>query len=83
MLQALVIQRDPERAESEVMTWKDILLVTPKHEVWQAWNEAAIYKHCQETKERIYKWSAEDIVKGKPLTPAEKYALALWGNQKW
>lgn len=56
--------------------WNDTPLVTPRHAVRIQWNEAAIRKHCQDTKGRLFVCPAEDRIKNRHLTLAERYGVA-------
>jgi hypothetical protein len=56
--------------------WNDAPLVTPRHAVRTQWNEAAIRKHCQETERRLFICPAEDRIKNRRLTLAERYGVA-------
>jgi hypothetical protein len=39
--------------------------------------EVAIQKHCQETGHQLFVCTAEDTLKGEPLTLQERYAVAM------
>jgi hypothetical protein len=58
--------------------WRKASLVTPRHGVRRAWNDAAIAKtgHC------MFIYRAEDSIKGRPLTLPEQYGLALRSSQR-
>lgn len=77
MLKSLVIgnpQSVPVDFHSQ--PWSDAPLVTPRHAVRKRWNEAAARKWCEESGQRLFVCTAEDTIGGRPLTLAEKYALA-------
>ncbi|KIK29096.1 hypothetical protein PISMIDRAFT_89774 [Pisolithus microcarpus 441] len=57
--------------------WSDACLVTPQHAVRHQWNDAATCKHAHVTGALVYKCTAEDTVRGAPLTLQERYAFAL------
>jgi hypothetical protein len=83
MLKRLVISHpDCPAADYENDYWGQASLVTPRHGVRRAWNEAALSKHCRRLQERIYIIQAEDRIKGRPLTLAEKYGVALRGSER-
>jgi hypothetical protein len=42
--------------------WNAASLVTPRHSVRQQWNEAALQKHCRETKRQLFICPAEDRI---------------------
>ncbi len=83
MLRRLVIGH-PECPTTDVNDgeWKKAALVTPRHGVRRAWNDAALRKHCQETGQRLYVCWATDTIKGRDLTLAEEYGLALCNSQR-
>lgn len=62
--------------------WKKAALVTSRHGVRRAWNDTALRKHCKETGHRIYICHSDDTIKGRPLTLAEEYGMALRSSQK-
>ena len=55
--------------------WNTASLVTPRHAVRTQWNEAAIRKHCYDTKQRLFICPAEDRINGRQLTLAERYGV--------
>ena len=48
----------------------------PRHSVRQQWNEAALRKHCRETKRQLFICPAEDRINNRQLTLAERYGVA-------
>ncbi|KAF8998626.1 hypothetical protein BDZ89DRAFT_1083126 [Hymenopellis radicata] len=83
MLRRLVIGH-PECPTTDVNDgeWKKAALVTPRHGVRRAWNDAALRKQCQETGQRLYVCRATDAINGRDLTLAEEYGLALRNSQR-
>ncbi|KAG1836487.1 hypothetical protein F4604DRAFT_1519928, partial [Suillus subluteus] len=57
--------------------WNDAALVTLQHAVQKVWNEAALRKHCQETRNILFICTAEDSIKGKGLTLPECYTVTM------
>jgi hypothetical protein len=57
--------------------WQDMRLVTPRHAVRRHWNEAAIREHCFKKKKTLIVCPAQDLCRGRPLTIAERYGLAI------
>ena len=55
--------------------WKDARLVTSRHAVHIQWNSAAIRKHCAQSNRRLFVFSAEDTVGGRPVTNDEKISI--------
>ena len=55
--------------------WNTASLVTPRHAVRTQWNEAAIRKHCYDTKQRLFICPAEDRINGRQLMLAERYGV--------
>ncbi|KAK7031187.1 hypothetical protein VNI00_013603 [Paramarasmius palmivorus] len=62
--------------------WTKAALVTPRHGVRRVWNEAVLYKHYEETKQRIFTCPAEDIIKSHSLSLPERYGLALRSSNR-
>jgi hypothetical protein len=60
--------------------WDSVALVTPRHAVRKSWNEAALRRHCRNTGVRLYVCPAEDKIKGRDLSLAERYGLAARGS---
>jgi len=60
--------------------WNSVALVTPRHAVRKLWNEAALRRHCRNSGGRLYICPADDKIKGRPLTLAERYGLAARGS---
>ena len=58
--------------------WNSASLVTPRHAVWRLWNEAAVPKKCRDSEsgEHIYICTAEDHIRNRELTLAERYNVA-------
>jgi hypothetical protein len=81
MLRKLIVT-NPSCSDTDFSTlpWADALLVTPRHAVRRLWNDAALKKHGGQLHSMIFKCSAEDTIKGEPLTLAERYALAMRGS---
>lgn len=57
--------------------WSDVSLVTPQHGVRRAWNVFALQKHAQRSRTATIRCTAEDTIKGQPLSLSERYAMAL------
>ena len=57
--------------------WDSASLVTPRHAVREAWNDAALLKHCQKQKKQVFVCPAEDMIQGRSLSPQEKLATSL------
>ena len=76
IIKGLVID-DPRcpRTDFNSSPWKDARLVTPRHAVRIQWNSAAIRKYCARSSRRLYVFSAEDTVCGRPVTNDEKIAI--------
>lgn len=55
-------------------------LVTPRHGVRGQWNDAAVRKHAHVTGQQVYVCTAQDTVRGDPLTLEERYAFASRGS---
>jgi PIF1-like helicase len=71
----VISQRNGPTINFNSPPWNDASLVTPRHGVRNVWNEAASRKWCQLSGERLYICDADDTIKGRHLTMAEKYAL--------
>ncbi|KAI5983647.1 hypothetical protein EDD15DRAFT_2109312, partial [Pisolithus albus] len=56
--------------------WTDVSLVTPRHGVRRVWNDFALRKHACTCDGQLVHWSAEDTIKGRSLSTAERYAVA-------
>ena len=56
--------------------WSDAALITPRHAVRSQWNEAAVRKMCAYSQQRLFVCVAHDTIKGKPLSLAQRFALA-------
>ena len=63
--------------DTNATDWSNASLVTPRHGVRRAWNEAALHKYCEENEGRMYICPARDTIKKRPLSLAERYGLAL------
>ena len=66
MLRKLILS--PERSnipDFSVGEWKDVTLITPRHSVREAWNTAALQKHCSETGKTLFICPAEDNIGGR------------------
>ena len=50
-------------------------LVTPRHSVRQPWNAATVRKWCEEKGERLYVITADDSIRGRPLSIRERYGV--------
>ena len=73
MLRTLIIgqpQHIPEELSS--VHWRNAPLITPRHAVRERWNSLAVRKEC-----KLYVVVAQDTIRGRPLTLAERYALAV------
>ena len=77
MLRTLVLT-NPKCVETDFSSepWNSASLVTPRHGVRRLWNEAALQKHGDHAHHVIFQCHAEDTIKGRPLTLAERYAAA-------
>lgn len=80
MLRTLLLT-DPavERPEFGEGAWADAPLVTPRHGVRRQWNEVALRKHACLAGKQVFVCTAEDTVKGEPLSLEERYAFASRG----
>lgn len=77
MLRTLVITNPScPKTDFTVDPWNNAFLVTPRHGVRRLWNDAACRKHCQETGARLFICTAEDTIKGEPLSLRQRYAVA-------
>jgi hypothetical protein len=77
MLEALVIQPNAtSQIDFRTSPWNDACLITPRHGVRVAWNQAATREHCRATGHVLFVCPAEDRINGRPLTLAEEYAMA-------
>jgi hypothetical protein len=56
--------------------WKEAKLVTPRHGVRTRWNACAVNKHCRDCNHRLLICRAEDMVKGRLLTPLEERVVS-------
>ena len=61
-----LIMKDENGAQAE--PWPDSVLVTSRHSVREAWNDAAIAKHCTTSGHRLFISPAEDTI-GRSRTP--------------
>jgi hypothetical protein len=71
----IITNDDGSSVDYSVAPWKDARLVTPRHAVRTQWNTAAIKKHCENTRRRLYICPAEDTIEGRPVTNKEKIAI--------
>ncbi|KAI0652107.1 hypothetical protein C8Q79DRAFT_875430, partial [Trametes meyenii] len=76
MLRGLVIGEPGKVSDVSEERWSSVSLVTPRHAVWKAWNNAALRKWCHEKGEPLFVVSADDRIKGRTLTLKERYTLA-------
>ena len=85
MLRKLLVQHRPSdrygsdsssEVDFSVAPWVDASLITPRHAVRTLWNEAAVHKLCVESRQQLLICMARDTIKGKPLSLAQRYALA-------
>ena len=74
MLRGLLLPNSPIDASSP--TWAEVSLITPRHAVRTQWNQAALRKACSESVQRLLVCHAEDTIKSRPLSLAERCALA-------
>ncbi|KIK14205.1 hypothetical protein PISMIDRAFT_17458 [Pisolithus microcarpus 441] len=61
--------------------WAHACLVTPRHAVRQEWNHAAVYKQAHVTPGVVFECTAEDSIRGQPLSLVERYAFATRGSK--
>ena len=66
----------PSATDFSTTPWVDAALITPRHAVRTLWNEAALQQMCAESKRQLFICVARDTIKGKPLSLAQRYALA-------
>jgi ATP-dependent exoDNAse (exonuclease V) alpha subunit len=84
MLKSLILeQHQSAEAEQQNRNWIDAPLVTSRHAVRTRWNEEAARRACKINKEQLFVCTAQDRIKGKPLTSPEEHALAARTNKKW
>ena len=60
--------------------WSNLCLVTPRHAVRTEWNKSAVEKHCRQSKQQLFICKAEDTIRDRQLTIAERYAVVLRGQ---
>ncbi len=77
MLRTLLITNPDQLLANAAMAarWHETSLVTPRHAVRIEWNAAAVRKACQDRGERVYVVTAEDRIKGQPLTLRERHLV--------
>ena len=80
ILRSLLIQNNHD--DYSTPPWSDAVLITPRHAVRTQWNEASLKRHCQQTKHQIFICSAEDRIRGQPLSNAEQIALQHHNTNK-
>ncbi|KAJ8584894.1 hypothetical protein M405DRAFT_746216, partial [Rhizopogon salebrosus TDB-379] len=56
--------------------WKEAKLVTPRHGVRTRWNACSVNKHCRDCNHRLLICRAQDMVKGRLLTPLEERVVS-------
>ncbi|TFY67448.1 hypothetical protein EVJ58_g1608 [Rhodofomes roseus] len=56
--------------------WSNALLVTPRHTVRTQWNDAATKRHCARTGVQLFVGTAEDTIRGRPLSLVEQLMVA-------
>ena len=85
ILRTLLVQHRPSNQYTTVprssidfstAPWVDASLITPRHAVRNLWSEAAVRKLCAESRQQLLICMAQDTIKGKPLSLAQRYALA-------
>jgi hypothetical protein len=57
--------------------WNTTTLITPRHAVRERWNSRALRQWCQDHRRQIYRFHAEDTIKGKSLTREQSLLLEL------
>lgn len=78
MLKGLVLtDSECPLTDFTVPPWDSASLVTPRHAVREAWNDAALRKHCQKQKKQVFICPAEDTIQGRSLSPQERIAASL------
>ena len=73
MLRTLLLQNSPIDFSSP--PWANACLITPRHAVRTKWNQASLRKACSGSGQRLLVCHAEDSIKTKPLSLADRYAL--------
>ncbi|KAM6498483.1 hypothetical protein JOM56_006431, partial [Amanita muscaria] len=60
--------------------WKNAILITPRHSVRHAWNEASLERHCRLTGQKCYRAPADDTLRLRtgqaPIPMIAKLAIA-------
>ena len=82
ILRKLIINHPEAAVDFTDDPWKNASLVTPRHAVRNSWNDAAVRKWCRETGQRLFVCTAEDTIRGRELTWAERYAVAGRGKNE-
>jgi hypothetical protein len=83
LLRSLIIS-NPNSPETnfDEEPWKSVVLVTPRHGVRRLWNLAAAKKACELDKKQLLISTAIDVIDGRPLSIAQRYAVLTKGGQK-
>ncbi|KZT22832.1 hypothetical protein NEOLEDRAFT_1035141, partial [Neolentinus lepideus HHB14362 ss-1] len=79
MLRRLIITH-PECPPTNfgIEPWSTAALVTPRHAVREAWNQAAVEKHCRNMQRQLFICPAEDSANRRPLNMNEQFAVASY-----
>ena len=70
------LKLDPRQSQYGEGLWDDAVLVTPRHSVRNAWNAAALERHCHKEKVQKITVPAQDIVHGRGLNLSERVQVA-------
>lgn len=78
MLRSLVLTNPAcEQPNFNITPWSDASLVTPRHGVRRVWNDYVLQGLARRSRTGLVRCTAEDLIKGRPLTLRERYAVAL------